>query len=284
MLFARGVLAVLFGVVAVGWPGITVQALAMVFAIYSIREGLTFILGAVRGRAAWGHAEWPRASRRRRYGDAAVARYHGPRGAYVLATSTILAGMVGAVGAVTLETTLGGRPGWQVAAYLLLVLLGVLPLAPGEGIMGIVWLLGTCAVLFGTTLTIGPDDSANAPSRPTSCNRRAPGVELTPTVDRQHPGRFAGEMTAPGPARRQSPAFVAHDLRLRPAGGRTRRRSRARSLLRRVQIAPDHVGRLCHQFRIGGGTRTPLHTPGWDPVLAPSLTTTATLNPRYTPT
>jgi hypothetical protein len=51
---------------------------------------------------------------------------------------------------------LGGRPGWQVAPYLLLVLFGVLPLAPGEGIMGIVRLLGTCAVLFGTTLTIGP--------------------------------------------------------------------------------------------------------------------------------
>jgi|UPI0002D55D49 uncharacterized membrane protein HdeD (DUF308 family) len=31
MLFARDVLAVLFGVVAVGRPGITVQALAMVF-------------------------------------------------------------------------------------------------------------------------------------------------------------------------------------------------------------------------------------------------------------
>jgi hypothetical protein len=74
----------------------------------------------------------------------------------VLATSTIRAGMVGAVGALELETTLGGQEEWQIAAYLPLVLLGVLPLAPREGIMGIVRLLGTYAVLFGTTLTIGP--------------------------------------------------------------------------------------------------------------------------------
>ncbi|MDT2006787.1 hypothetical protein FXW78_23455 [Rhodococcus opacus] len=92
--------------------------------------------------------------RRCRCGDAAwpdITAFAVPD---ALATSVILAGMVGAVGAVKLERI--GRPGWLVAAYLLLVLLGVLLLAPGEGITGIVWLRGAYAVPFGTTVTIGP--------------------------------------------------------------------------------------------------------------------------------
>jgi uncharacterized membrane protein HdeD (DUF308 family) len=52
----RGVLAILFGIAALVWPGITVLALALLFAAWALLDGVFLLINAFQqGRA---HADW----------------------------------------------------------------------------------------------------------------------------------------------------------------------------------------------------------------------------------
>ncbi|HEV7830519.1 MAG TPA: HdeD family acid-resistance protein [Pseudonocardiaceae bacterium] len=52
----RGVLAILFGIIALTWPGITVLALALLFGAWALLDGVSLLINAFRqGRA---HADW----------------------------------------------------------------------------------------------------------------------------------------------------------------------------------------------------------------------------------
>src|SRR3954466_5474041 len=52
----RGTLAILFGVVALLWPGITLLALALLFGAWALLDGISLLANAFRqGRA---HARW----------------------------------------------------------------------------------------------------------------------------------------------------------------------------------------------------------------------------------
>jgi uncharacterized membrane protein HdeD (DUF308 family) len=57
LLGVRGLLAVVFGVLVLAWPGITVLALAFVFAAYVLADGLGMILSGVgaRGGRRWSY-------------------------------------------------------------------------------------------------------------------------------------------------------------------------------------------------------------------------------------
>ena len=67
MLALRGVLALLFGVLALLLPGPTVLSLVLLFAAYALLAGIVYLVGAVRNRrhATGSHA----AGRRRRFAD-----------------------------------------------------------------------------------------------------------------------------------------------------------------------------------------------------------------------
>jgi uncharacterized membrane protein HdeD (DUF308 family) len=47
-LMIRGVLSVIFGVVALVWPGVTVLALALLFGAWALLQGVSYVVGAVR--------------------------------------------------------------------------------------------------------------------------------------------------------------------------------------------------------------------------------------------
>jgi uncharacterized membrane protein HdeD (DUF308 family) len=51
LLMLRGIALILFGVVAVVWPGLTLIALATVFAVYLLIGGVVDIIAAIRGIA-----------------------------------------------------------------------------------------------------------------------------------------------------------------------------------------------------------------------------------------
>jgi uncharacterized membrane protein HdeD (DUF308 family) len=53
-LVLRGVVAILFGVAAVLWPGITLLALALLFGVYVLVEGVVALVGAFRERLSGG--------------------------------------------------------------------------------------------------------------------------------------------------------------------------------------------------------------------------------------
>jgi uncharacterized membrane protein HdeD (DUF308 family) len=54
-LFARGLLAIAFGTLALLWPGVTFVVLLAMFAAFSIADGIVSLIGSARDRS-WG---WP---------------------------------------------------------------------------------------------------------------------------------------------------------------------------------------------------------------------------------
>jgi uncharacterized membrane protein HdeD (DUF308 family) len=150
----RGLAAIIFGVLAFIWPGITLAVLVLFFGAYAIVDGAVAIVVAVRtgGNLRWAALLegivgiiagivafiWP--------GLTALALL------FVIAAWAILTGALEVVAAIRMRNVIDNE--WTlVIAGVLSVLFGVVLLAqPGAGALAIVWLIGLYAVLFGIAL------------------------------------------------------------------------------------------------------------------------------------
>jgi uncharacterized membrane protein HdeD (DUF308 family) len=158
MLAVRGGAAILFGVVALVWPGITLSALLIVLGAFAFVDGVTAIAMAVTGESPL--PRW-------------VLLLDGLAGVifagavlvapgvtalallYMIAVWCLFTGslMIGA--AVSGDTF--GRPAWLMAldGVISAVFGGLLIAWPGDGIVAIVWALGLYAIFAGTTMVFG---------------------------------------------------------------------------------------------------------------------------------
>ncbi|MEU5084344.1 MULTISPECIES: HdeD family acid-resistance protein [Streptomyces] len=93
MLVARGSVALLFGVVALVWPGVTALALALLFGLYALGDGLALLTGSCR-----------------REGDAAHRAAHAAGGVLGIAAGLVAIAWPG-VTALALGTLIGA---WAV--------------------------------------------------------------------------------------------------------------------------------------------------------------------------
>lgn len=156
----RGVFAVVFGIVALVWPSVTVWALVVVFGAYAIVDGISAIVRAVQARkveSGWmwwllgGVVSlvagivafvWP--------GITALAAV------FVIGIWAIMGGILEIAGSFRLRK-LDGAAHWIVllVAGILELLFGiVLVFFPVSGILSIVWLVGVFAVLFGVLFVV----------------------------------------------------------------------------------------------------------------------------------
>jgi uncharacterized membrane protein HdeD (DUF308 family) len=147
----RGVAAIIFGILAFVWPGITLAVLILFFGAYAVVDGILALYSATRshGEHVWallvegilGIAAglvalfWP--------GITALALL------IVIATWAILTGALEVYAAIRLRKVIKNE--WAlVFAGVLSVLFGVLLLAqPGAGALALVWLIGAYAIIFG---------------------------------------------------------------------------------------------------------------------------------------
>jgi uncharacterized membrane protein HdeD (DUF308 family) len=150
----RGLLAVLFGLAAFFWPGITLVALVFLFGAYALVDGVLAIVSAFRGGEWWplllegvigiaaGVAAfvWP--------GITALALL------YVIAVWAIVTGVLEVVAAIRLRREIENE--WLLGlGGALSILLGVIMVAvPGAGALGLVWAIGAYALLFGAMLIV----------------------------------------------------------------------------------------------------------------------------------
>ncbi|MDQ7262858.1 HdeD family acid-resistance protein [Paracoccus sp. PS-1] len=154
----RGIAAILFGLMALIWPGLTVYALLLVFGAYAIFDGVMAIVTAFRRKAAddrwWAWALdgvlsiliglmalfWPEAT--------ALA--------FILwmAAWGVVAGVFRIIAAIRLRDEIEGE--WALGlSGLLLVVWGVLmALVPAAGLLGIAWLIGLFALLIGVAMIV----------------------------------------------------------------------------------------------------------------------------------
>jgi uncharacterized membrane protein HdeD (DUF308 family) len=156
MLILRGICAVLFGILAFVWPGITLVSLVLLFGAYALANGVLAIVMA---------AKTPRGSPGKgltvvlglvSIGAAAITfLYPGITAlslVFIIAAWAIVSGAFEIAAGVALRKRMSGT--WMlVISGVLSVIFGVLLfLRPAAGALSLVWLIGAYALVFGALL------------------------------------------------------------------------------------------------------------------------------------
>jgi uncharacterized membrane protein HdeD (DUF308 family) len=155
MLLLRGICALLFGIAAFAWPGLTLVTLVLLYGAFAFVDGalalaaaimggapaprwwlaITGLLGIAAGLATW---FWP--------GLTALVLL------YFIAFWAIATGIMQIVGAVRLRKAIDNE--WfLIAAGALSVLFGVLLVVqPGTGALAVIFTIGVFAILYGVLM------------------------------------------------------------------------------------------------------------------------------------
>jgi uncharacterized membrane protein HdeD (DUF308 family) len=149
----RGVIAALFGVAALVWPGLTLTALVVLFGAFALVEGLFTLSGVMSGELRSDGRKWPLVM----HGVAGVLTgliaFFWPSITtlallYIIAFWALFTGLLELGDAYRFRKVLSND--WMLAvAGVLRVAFGViLVAAPGEGALAITWLIGWFALLW----------------------------------------------------------------------------------------------------------------------------------------
>jgi uncharacterized membrane protein HdeD (DUF308 family) len=152
-LLIRGIAAVIFGLLAIFWPGITAFALIILFGAYAFVDGVFALVSAFR--AAQAHERWIAFVIEGIVGiviAAFVVFYPGLAGLsiyFAIAIWAILTGILELVAAFQLRAMVPNE--WMlILGGILSVVFGVLLIIyPIIGILTVIYLIGFYAILFG---------------------------------------------------------------------------------------------------------------------------------------
>ena len=157
LVLVQGILAILFGVVALFFTNATLLTIMVFFGVYSILDGVLALWGGIRNREeGWGWLVFQ--------GIAGIAvgllalRYPSTT---VIALTLLVAFWALVIGAIRIwgafELKNLGAQGWiwALVAGIAAVLFGLaLVINPGYGAATLVWLIGITAAIFGIALVI----------------------------------------------------------------------------------------------------------------------------------
>jgi uncharacterized membrane protein HdeD (DUF308 family) len=149
----RGVIAILFGLAAFFWPGLTIFTLVILFGAYALVDGLFAILAAFR--AAEQHTRWWPLVVEGLVGIAVgllTFFYPGVTAVallYIIAAWAIVTGIFEIIAAIQLHQEISNE--WLLGlSGVASVLFGILAMVtPSAGALAIVWLIGVYAIVFG---------------------------------------------------------------------------------------------------------------------------------------
>lgn len=158
VLALRGALAVLFGILAVLWPGITIEVLILLFGIYAIVDGVFAIVSGFRA-----------ARRDERWGALVIEGIAGiiagfialfvPLAAalafaYLFAAWALVTGIFEIYAAIRLRDEIEGE--WLLALTgILSAALGIfIAIFPGAGLVALAWMIGIYAIVFGILMLV----------------------------------------------------------------------------------------------------------------------------------
>src|SRR5215467_15626581 len=157
LLLLRGVVAIIFGVVAFIWPGLTLVALIFLWGAYAIVDGGIALWAAISGRGAGIAPRWWLAIVGIVGLLAGLVAFGSPGlTALVLlmfiAVWAIVIGVLEIWGAIQLRKEIEGE-WWLILSGLLSIAFGVFLIArPGAGALALIWVIGVFAILHGCTL------------------------------------------------------------------------------------------------------------------------------------
>jgi uncharacterized membrane protein HdeD (DUF308 family) len=157
MFLFRGIAAILFGILTLVWPNLTLSVLVLLFGVFAVIGGITAVAAALRNREepGWGllffegilgilagvvALVWPNIT--------ALAFV------YLLAAWAIITGIMELVAPLSFPMR-GGRALLMVLAGLVSIVFGIIIAAqPASGLLAVVWLIGAYAILFGVMYVV----------------------------------------------------------------------------------------------------------------------------------
>jgi uncharacterized membrane protein HdeD (DUF308 family) len=155
-LLLRGISAVLFGLAALFWPGLTLFALIILFGAYTLVDGIFAIVAGIRGS---GGRRWLLLAEGVLGVLVGLIAFFSPGMTalvflYVIAAWAIFTGVLKVLMAIWLRREIDNE--WTMAlSGALWVLLGiVLFVLPGAGLLSLAWLIGIFALGAGITLIV----------------------------------------------------------------------------------------------------------------------------------
>lgn len=158
ILALRGLLAVVFGVLALAWPSTAVRVLVILFAIYALVDGLFSLLSALARRPRRG-GWWLLLIEAVAGIAAGVLAFIWPEVTalallYLIAAWAILTGVMELVAAMRLRKQVEGEWILGLAGVVSIVIGLLLALRPDSGLILMVWFVGAFAILFGVLLIV----------------------------------------------------------------------------------------------------------------------------------
>ena len=149
----RGICAVVFGILAFVWPGLTLLSLVLLYGAYALVDGLLSIACGVAGSAA-PRSWWVMMTVGLLGVAAGIVTFLYP-GITAVVLLVIIA--FAAIGRGVFEIAAGIRLRKEIEGEFWLILGGVLSLVfgvflllrPGVGALAVVWLIGAYAIVFG---------------------------------------------------------------------------------------------------------------------------------------
>ncbi|MBM7062294.1 HdeD family acid-resistance protein [Pseudomonas sp. UL073] len=154
----RGVAAVLFGLLALSWPGLALTVLVVIFGAYALVDGVFSLIGAWRMRHE-GEPLWPLLVVGLLGVVAGLAALFWPA-LTALGLLMLIAIWAIAIGALQIIAALRVRmllenEWWLGLSGAVSLLFGLFLLVfPGAGAIAMVWLIGVYAVIFGVLLVM----------------------------------------------------------------------------------------------------------------------------------
>jgi uncharacterized membrane protein HdeD (DUF308 family) len=153
---ARGVLAVLFGILALVWPALTLLALVLLWGAYAIVDGVLALVAAFRtrdrGRAVWALILIGIAGIIAGFLTFAWPAITGLVLLLLIAAWAIVVGILQIVTAVRLRKEIDNEWLLGVSGVLSVAFGALLIWSPGAGAVALAWAIGWYAILFGVLL------------------------------------------------------------------------------------------------------------------------------------
>ena len=152
----RGIAAILFGVMALVWPGPTLAVLVIMFGAYVLVDGISLLVALIRGDVLARRHAWAVGIMGVLGIVAGIVTFLWPDATalsllFVVAFWAIAMGVFQMITAIALRREIDGEF-WMGLGGLLSVVFGAyLILFPGAGLLSLVWLVGVWAIAFGAS-------------------------------------------------------------------------------------------------------------------------------------
>jgi uncharacterized membrane protein HdeD (DUF308 family) len=158
LLAIRGAAAILFGIGAFLWPGITLAVLVLLFGAYSLVDGIFAVIAGIAARKE--QERWWMMVLEGLAGiiiGVITFVYPGVTALvllYLIAAWSIITGVFEIAAAIRLRQEIEGE--WLlILAGILSIIFGVLLVVlPGPGALALIWLIGSYAIVFGILLLV----------------------------------------------------------------------------------------------------------------------------------